>query len=211
MCAVSLMQWRLCNVGRAWCAGCAMSVTSWHLFTRLRSLCVVWCGVTCWLAASAAVSPCAHRTRARVGGPVRSWGFACFPSGGNCLARDLVTCGLQRACLACFLAACSCALPCAGRLLSVRRSAFPSMWSLLQLGLHTRGFTGRLRGLRGGGRRTVLIVPAAAPPPPAAEALNLLRVAPTQGRGVWLSLAGLFRVSLWLRALRWFCACRSAH
>ena len=63
------------------------------------------------------------------------------------------------------------------------------------------GFTGWLRGARGGRPRTGLIV---LPPAPAeAGTLSSLRVVPVRGPALGLSLAGPSGVGLGLRALRW--------
>ena len=73
-------------------------------------------------------------------------------------------CGRRRASLACLMAPRWCAAPRPVRLLSVLRSAFPSPWCLPPpRGRQPGGFTGWLRGARGGRPRTRLIVPAAGP------------------------------------------------
>ena len=75
-------------------------------------------------------------------------------------------CGRRRASLACLVAPRWCAAPRPVRSLSVLRSAFPSPWCLPPSptpGAVAPGFTGWLRGARGGRPRTGLIVPAAGP------------------------------------------------
>ena len=68
-------------------------------------------------------------------------------------------------------------------------------------GVWAPGFTGRLRGARGGRPRTGLIVPAAGPR--RGGALGWLRVVPVWGPAMGLSLAGASGVGLGLHALRW--------
>ena len=82
------------------------------------------------------------------------------------VARHLVLrrgCGRRRASLACLVAPRWCAALRPVRLLSVRQSAFPSPWCLPLPRAYAPGFTGRLRGARGGRPRTGLLVPAAGP------------------------------------------------
>ena len=70
------------------------------------------------------------------------------------------------------------------------------------------GFTGWLRGARGGRPRTGLMcLPLA---PAEARALGALRVVPVRGPAMGLSLAPS-RFGLGLRALRWFGVCGPGH
>ena len=71
-------------------------------------------------------------------------------------------CGRRRASLACLVAPLWCAAPRLVRSLAVLRSAFPTPWCLFPIpGAYAPGFTGRLRGARGGRPKTGLLVPAA--------------------------------------------------
>ena len=95
-----------------------------------------------------------------------------------------------------------CAAPRPVRLLSVLRSAFSDAVVPSPIPQACApGFTGWLRGARGGRPRTGLIVPPLAPA--VAGALGSLRVVPVWGRAMGLSLAGPSGVGLGLRVLRW--------
>ena len=108
----------------------------------------------------------------------------------------------RRASLLCLMATRWCAVAPPVRSLSEHQSASSLLWCLLLPVGRIRGFTGWLRGARGGWPRTGLMVPAARPR--SSGALGLLCVVPVRGPVVWWAQAGPSGIRLWLCALRWF-------